>query len=234
MPMPPVILRYRLLLGTMCITAVSCLALSVPSEVRAQQQAQDTSPLPTTVTSAPKVALPLPPSSTLQWRELTEAQREILNPLASMWDSLEDTRKKKWLAVAQSYPLRTSAEQKNIQSRMAEWAALPRAERESARLNFTETKKLPSAQRTVEWEAYQKLAPEEKKALAEKGNSRPIGAATPVRPASSPKLTAVPITRHTPVQEKEALQAKPRINPHTLLPLSPLPSTPPATKGATK
>ena len=226
MLMPSAISRYSLLSGSISVsTVVSGIVLGwaglcIPLEVQAQQQAQ--------VVGVPML---VPTSSNLRWNELTESQRSILNPLAEMWDSLEETRKKKWLAVAQSYPTRTPAEQKNIQSRMAEWAALPRAERESARLNFTETKKLPPTQRTAEWEAYQKLSPEEKKALADKGNARPIGAATPIRPASSPKLTPVPITRHTPAQEKEGLQVKPRIHPHTLLPITPMQSVKPAQQG---
>lgn len=175
---------------------------------------------PQTAVSTPKAtALPLPLN--LQWRDLTENQRGILRPLAIMWDSLEDARKRKWLAIAQSYPTRTPAEQKNIQSRMAEWAALPRSERENARLNFTETKRITPAQRSADWETYQKLGPEEKKALAEKAHPahKPIGAAVPTKPASSPKLTPVPITRHTPAQEKAALQGTVKLNPHTLLPM---------------
>ncbi len=224
MPMPPVISsRYRLLLGVFCTAATGWVGLSFSSHAQVQQSTEPASTLGTvSVVPAPKIVLP-PASSGLRWQDLTEAQRNILNPLASMWDSLEDARKKKWLAVAHNYPERTPAEQRNIQSRMVEWAALPRAERENARLNFSETKKLPPAQRSAEWEAYQKLSAEEKKVLAQKGSTRPVGAAVPVRPTSSPKLTPVPITRHTPAQEKEALQATPRINPKTLLPLPPAP-----------
>jgi hypothetical protein len=209
------IARYGLLLGSVSAATVGGIGLSLSLQVQAQQ------PLPATIVSI---------TSNPRWNDLTETQRNILHPLAPMWDSLEETRKKKWLAVAQSYPTRTPAEQNNIQSRMAEWAALPPAERESARLNFNETKKLPPTQRTAEWEAYQKLSPEEKKVLAGKGNTRPVGAATPVRPASSPKITPVPITRHKPAQEKSASQMKPRIHPHTLLPLTPLPPAKPVHK----
>lgn len=242
MPMPTVISRYSLLLGALCAPTVGWLSLSVSLPAQAQQLAQEAASVApvasaTSASIAPAV-IPtpkaiLPTTSGLRWQDLSPSQRSILSPLATMWDSLEDARKKKWLAVAQNYPQRTPAEQKNIQSRMAEWAALPRAERESARLNFSETKKLPPEQRSAEWEAYQKLSPEEKKALAEKGNTRPIGAATPIKSASAPKLTAVPITRHTPAQEKEALQGKPRINPHTLLPIPPAPPVSAPAKGAT-
>jgi hypothetical protein len=51
-------------------------------------------------------------------------------------------RKSKWLAMAQNYLGLAPAEQAKLQSRMAEWAALNPQERERARLNFAETKKL--------------------------------------------------------------------------------------------
>ena len=38
------------------------------------------------------------------WSQLTAQQREILAPLSRDWDSLENIRKRKWLAIADRYP----------------------------------------------------------------------------------------------------------------------------------
>jgi hypothetical protein len=159
-----------------------------------------------------------------QWQELSAAQKQILRPLAGTWDTLSAAHKSKWIALAHTYPSRAPDEQQKMQSRMAEWAAVPANVRERARLNFAETKKLSPAERAAEWEAYQGLSAEEKRKLAAKGNGKPAGAAAVVVPVPTSRLTVVPITRHTPLHGAGAAVAKPRIDPNTLLPLAPLPA----------
>ena len=129
-----------------------------------------------------------------QWQELSAAQKNILQPLAGTWNSLMPERKSKWLAMAQNYPGLAAAEQAKLQSRMVEWAALNPQERERARLNFAETKKLSPTERTADWEAYQALSP------------------------------VVPLTRRTTEQNNPALAAKPTLDRHTLLPVAPRPA----------
>jgi hypothetical protein len=172
-----------------------------------------------------------------KWQDLTKAQRLILQPLAASWDSLGSMHKSKWIAVAQSYPSRAEADQKKMQERMVEWAALTPAERERARLNFAETKKISPSNRAAEWEAYQSLSAQERERLASRGSAKPAGAAVAVTPVASDKLTPVPVTRHTPLQDGDTSAAKPKINPNTLLPETsvapasapaPAPATPPA------
>jgi hypothetical protein len=154
---------------------------------------------------------------------LTTTQKQVLRPLAGTWDTLSSAHKNKWIVLAQNYAMRSPAEQEKMQSRMVEWATLTPSQRESARLNFAETKKLPPSERAAEWEAYQNLSNQEKNNLAAKGKARPAGAAVAVTPVPASKLTAVPVTRHTPPTATTASAVKPRIDPNTLLPLPPVP-----------
>lgn len=112
-----------------------------------------------------------------------------------------------------------------MQSRMAEWAALTPSQRERARLNFADTKKVAPSTRAAEWETYQGLSDEEKRKLAAKAKAKPTGAAVAVTPVPPSKLTAVPITRHTSPEDAAAVAVKPKIDPNTLLPL-PAPAAP--------
>lgn len=153
-----------------------------------------------------------------QWQELTGAQKKILRPLAATWNSLGYGHKNKWIALASNYPNRTPEDQEKLQSRMVEWAALKPVDRERARLNFAETKKLSASTRAAEWAAYQELSAEERKRLAEKGTGKPAGAAVAVSPVSNDKLTAVPITRRTGPLPESSTITKPQIDPNTLLP----------------
>jgi hypothetical protein len=159
-----------------------------------------------------------------QWQELSAAQKNILQPLAGTWNSLMPERKSKWLAMAQNYPGLAAAEQAKLQSRMVEWAALNPQERERARLNFAETKKLSPNERTADWEAYQALSPEQKQKLAEKAHPKPTGAAIAPKPVAPNTLTVVPLTRRTTEQNNPALAAKPTLDRHTLLPVAPRPA----------
>ena len=163
-----------------------------------------------------------------RWLELTNEQRLILRPLATTWDSLASTHKSKWIAVTQGFPARSSAEQQKMQERMAAWAALTPVERERARLNFAETKKLNPTDRAAEWAAYQELSAEEKKRLAAKSPPNPVGASVALSPVPNDKLTAVPVTRRTSQQPDAASVVKPQIDSNTLLPklVQPAPSLP--------
>jgi hypothetical protein len=105
-----------------------------------------------------------------------------------------------------------------MQARMVEWASLTPAERERARLNFAEAKRLGPVDRAAEWAAYLELSSEEKKRLAAKGTPGIIGAATAIAPVPNDKLTAVPVTRRTGQQTDSPMMAKPQIDPNTLLP----------------
>ncbi len=165
-------------------------------------------------------ALGATPTAGPKWRDLTLEQQRILMPLTAIWDSLGPTSKGKWIAIAVNYAKRSPAEQQRLQERMAQWALLTPTERERARLNFAETKKLPHTERAADWEAYQSLSEEKKQALAKAGVAKPVGAAIALVPTSQDKLTPVPVTRRTPVSvDAAAAAARPNLNPKTLLPV---------------
>lgn len=126
------------------------------------------------------------------WAELSPAQREALAPLASHWGGIDEPRKRKWLAIAQTFSRLPPAEQATLHSRMTEWAALSPQQRTDARLNFAEAQQLSPDDKKAKWEAYQALSPEEKRKLARSAAPRtPIPAAA-VRPVPAQKLATVP------------------------------------------
>ncbi len=173
-------------------------------------------PLPQNPASLASAALPAKPAGPL-WLDLTKAQQETLRPLAQIWSSLSANHKSKWIALAQTYPSKTPAEQEKMQGRMVEWAALKPGQRELARLNFAETKKLAPSKRTAEWEAYQALSPQEKSRFAAKAPGKPAGAAVAISPVRQGRIIPVPITRHT---VGETSVPRPQLDRNTLLPLS--------------
>ena len=194
-------------------------------------QVVDTANAPRPPASTPSAVSPLPAvlgsaSFAPQWSALSNAQQESLRPLSGTWNTLSDGHKRKWIALAKNYTAMASAEQAKLHSRMAEWAALKPRERELARINFVETKKLSPPDRASDWEAYKALSPEERRKLAKKAVVAPKGAAATIKPVPADKLAAVPVTRHTTQIEREMVNSRQSIDRNTLLPLPP--RTPPS------
>ncbi|MDP2451049.1 MAG: DUF3106 domain-containing protein [Polaromonas sp.] len=155
-------------------------------------------------TPAPAAA-PAPPAKTVVaqaafsspvWTELSPVEREILKPLASTWNRLSQTHKRKWLQMTKSYPALSTEEQVKMQGRMKEWVALSPQQRAQARLNFAKTKELSkeltAEERQAKWQAYQALSDEEKRKLAAKAPPKPAGAAPAAKPVAAQKLATVP------------------------------------------
>ena len=130
------------------------------------------------------------------WTELSAAQRNILQPLASTWNSLRQSHKRKWLQMAKSYPALSAEEQAKMQGRMREWVALSPQQRAQARLNFARTnelsKELTTEEKQAKWQAYQSLSDEEKRKLAAKAPPKTLGAAPAAKPVAPQKLATVP------------------------------------------
>ncbi len=192
-----------------------CLALSLALVSCSQKPADRGAAGPAQSASSPAVSVVI---AGPKWQELSQGQQHILKPLSTTWNSLHATSKSKWIAIAQSYPSRSPAEQLRMQERMVEWAALTPVARERARLNFAETKKLSPAERAADWETYQGLSAQEKKAFAKVDNHNPTGAAVATSTIQRDKLTPVPVTRHTPVNDDASVATRPSLNPKTLLP----------------
>lgn len=163
---------------------------------------------------AQNIATPVAPAApaivsapTTKWTSLDSAQQKALAPLAKSWDSLSEGQKRKWISIARTYRELPAADQEKMHSRMVEWAALTPKDRELARLNFAQTKDVAKTDRASTWEAYQALSPEEKQKLASSAASKPVGAAVAPKPVSKDKLAAVPVTRHTPEEQRNALKS---------------------------
>jgi len=152
------------------------------------------------------------------WQDLTPAQQLALKPLAANWSTLDQARKRKWIAIAANYANLSPTEQAKIHSRMNEWVALSQQQRTQARLNFARAKKISPSQKAATWEAYQALSVEEKKKLATAAPPKPVGAATATKLISPQKLTKIAVTRQTSKSMPPASAASFTVDRNTLLP----------------
>lgn len=199
------------------------IALFIP--FTSQAQSTDGGP---TVPLTPKAAgktLPLPPamSPTVAWNSLSADQKIALAPLEATWRQLSAGHQRKWIALSANHPQMTEDEKDKLQARMVQWAALSPKQREQARLNFANTKKIPSDGRAATWETYQALSDEEKKAFAQSAPKKPSGAAIAAKPVPAQKLAEVTVTRKTTPPATDDKNSTPLINRNTLLPHLPRP-----------
>jgi hypothetical protein len=158
-------------------------------------------------TPAAAGAAPKSPAKPL-WRDLNAKQQQALQPLAGEWDTLSEGHKRKWLALSRNHAKLSAEEKATLRSRMTEWTALSRQQRDQARFNFAEVKQVPADERKAKWEAYQALSPEEKRRLAERAAPRPPGAAGTIRPVPAQKLAPIP-TDATKGQHSALIQLAP-------------------------
>lgn len=193
------------------------LALGLASGAFAQSE-----PAPTAAKAAEPLAAALPPNAEpgLAWSALSPTQQLALAPLAASWPALSLAHQNKWLALVQKYPEMAEADKARLHSRMADWAALSPKNREIARLNFAETKKLSTDARVANWEAYQALPESKKQELLEAAPKKAVGAAVAVKPVPSSKLAAVPVTRKTPEPVRAVVNQRKTVDRYTLLPQS--------------
>ena len=157
--------------------------------------------------SAPAVVVPKAAAKPL-WRDLSAKQQQALQPLAADWDTLSEGHKRKWLTLSRNHPKLSPEEKATLHSRMTEWTALSRQQRDQARFNFAEVKQVPVDERKAKWEAYQALTPEQKRRLAESAAPRPPGATATIRPVPAQKLAPIP-TDATKGQHSARIQLTP-------------------------
>lgn len=138
-------------------------------------------------------AVPAAASTANNWNTLTESQKVALAPLKDVWVRITPVKKQKWLDIAVGYHLLSVEGQETLHFRMNEWATLTSKQREQARLNFAQTKKLTPADKQTKWQAYQALSAEEKQKLANISKaSPPKGAAPALKPVAKDKLITTP------------------------------------------
>ncbi len=130
-----------------------------------------------TPTSTAVIATPPQPS----WANLSVEQKTILSPLGNEWDRLDNTRRKKWLAIAERYKRMTPAEQTRLQDKMRDWAMLSPEQRLAARERFKEFNQLPPEEREnvkQKWQEYRQQKDEEQRRKAEPAGGDTVPANT--------------------------------------------------------
>lgn len=168
------------------------------------------------------VAAPvLPPMTAPTWVDLADNEKQILQPLASVWDDMSTTRRRKWRSIVKNYAQLSPTDQSKLSARMQEWALLSTKERQLARLNFAQSKKLNPQELASNWEAYQSLSEADRKALAVRPLPAPAGAAIAPKPIPKEKLATIAVTRHSTDAERATASAEQPIDRKTLLPLRP-------------
>ncbi|MCE3261364.1 MAG: hypothetical protein K0R43_443 [Pseudoduganella sp.] len=148
---------------------------------------------PTPDTAAANAAKPV--GEKPHWADLKPAQQQALAPLQATWEELGPVRKQKWISIANRLAKMKPSEKARVQERMREWVALSPAERKAVRENFARAQKkaTPPGQRTAEWEQYQQLPQEARKALADAAAAKRTQIAKPPTPAQAAVKTPAPV-----------------------------------------
>ena len=163
------------------------------------------------------------------WGTLNTAQKLALYPLAERWALISEAQKRRWLDLATNYPNLSEEEQRKFHDRITDWASLSAQQRNQARLNYAVTKRLAGDDKRAQWEAYQALSEEERKALASKAAPNPHGAAPALRPVSPKKLVQVPAATQASPDRPNAPKIPPVVD-HSPRVAAPVPA--PATVAA--
>ena len=181
----------------------------------------DVAPVAASAPASPALTLPAGAEAGPAWASLSPAQKTALAPLATAWPGLSEGHKNKWIALVQKFPEMAEADRVRLHERMVDWAALSPKDRELARLNFAQTKKLSSDERVANWEAYQALSDSKKQQLLEAAPKKPVGVAVTIKPVPANKLAEVPVTRKTPETVRAAVSPRNMVDRYTLLPQNP-------------
>ena len=210
-------------LGWAVLCAVALIGLA--NQAAAADANPETSPLAATAAPA------LPPITAPKWADLLENERQVLEPLAPVWDEMSTTRRRKWRSIVKNYAQLSPDDQTKIRERMAEWALLSTKERQLARLNFAKSKNVNPQELASSWETYQSLSEAERKALSGRTPPVPAGAAIAPKPIPKEKLATIAVTRHSTDAQRATASAVQPIDRKTLLPLRPATLAKPASPG---
>jgi hypothetical protein len=106
--------------------------------------------------------------ATLTWAQLSNEQQQVLNPLASEWDTLRPWQREKMLDIARDYPKMSLAKQDLVQKRLTNWSRMTPYERENARKNHHQFQSLSAEKKSElrkKWMEYQQLPESERARL---------------------------------------------------------------------
>lgn len=154
--------------GTLLFVCLPCLAVLLALNAQAQPK-----PAPAAASAVSKPSAAPKPGAGPAWSELEPSEQIALRPLQNDWASIDELGKRKWRRIAERYPEMSATDQERLQNRMTEWAKLTPQERGKVRLQYLEAKKVPASSRQADWEAYQALSPDERRALAARGANAP-------------------------------------------------------------
>lgn len=196
-------------LASLIAAGVVLLSLAAGGVWSIGQQAMAPSALPPSLAIAsegPKTGLSKDTHSQLRlsssgpdWKDISAAQRTVLEPLSQRWPALSALTKRRWLLLADRYPGMEPAEQEKLQERMETWANLSAQQRSQARLNFANVKQMTPEELRAKWEEYLALSEAEKKRLAaEARKAKSKGAAATQRANNRRKLARVPAAANAP------------------------------------
>jgi|GEM_PF-234338 len=104
----------------------------------------------------------------VSWSQLTAEQRQVLNPLASEWDTLRPWQREKMLDIARDYPKMSLNKQELVKKRLSNWSRMTPYERENARKRHQQFQSLPADKKNElrkKWQEYQKLPESERARL---------------------------------------------------------------------
>ncbi|RPH45976.1 MAG: DUF3106 domain-containing protein, partial [Burkholderiales bacterium] len=133
--------------------------------------AQKAEPLRLDPPSADRLRPSLLPLVQPLWSDLSPAQQEVLAPFSAQWNALPITEKRAWADLASRFPKMKADEQKRVEKRIAEWAALTPDQRRLARANYRLAQKVGRENLLAEWENYQSMTPEQRSVLGSIGTS---------------------------------------------------------------
>ena len=143
---------------------------------------------------APPRASSIPLAQPL-WKDLTRAQRQVLEPFESQWNELPATEKRAWSDIARRFPEMTADEQARVRKRIAEWAELSPAQRQVARANYRLAQQAGRENVAAQWETYQGLTSDQKNVLGNAGSTSNTAARYAGPSTGLAKVAAQPLPR---------------------------------------
>jgi len=129
------------------------------------------------------------------WKDLTRAQRQVLDPFESQWNELPATEKRAWADIARRFPEMTADEQARVKKRIAEWANLSPAQRQIARANYRLAQQAGRESVSAQWETYQGLTSDQKNVLGNSGSTSNTAARYAGPSTGLAKVAAQPLPR---------------------------------------
>ncbi len=105
------------------------------------------------------------------WSDLSDAQRAVLEPFETQWNTWSAQEKRSWVLLADRVPKMSPEARERAHKRIREWAELTPEKRRLARRNYRLAKQLAPDQRQAEWARYQEMTPEQRSVLRANGST---------------------------------------------------------------